>query len=949
MGPTSGARVNFLQFVVLGFGAGAAYALLAQGVVLVYRGSGVVNFAHGAIAMFGAYLFYEFRDRHHWAGFYAGLAAVGLMALGGVLFSQLIMKPLASRSGLTRLVATLALVTGLQSLAVVIWGTTPRLVNSPLPDQPITIVGITVPQDRLWLTLIAAVTTVALWSISRFSRIGLATSAMAENQLSAASYGWSPDALSALNWGVGAAFAAVAGILIAPLAGLDSTTLTLIVIEALAVALVASFKSFPLTLVFGLALGIVESLATRYVHVQGLGQAAALGVVVVILVVRGRSLPLRSHILERMPAIGTGKVRPERLVFWVAVALVCDLFLFPDSWVNGLITSASMSIILLSVVVLTGLTGQLSLAQLSIAGVGTLTAAKLVADYHWPFLAVIVVGAAASMVVGVVFALPALRTRGVNLAVVTLALALALQAMLFTNSSYTGGGTGETVGPQKVFGISLDPIFTPQRYGVLCIVLLVGCALMVTNLRRSRAGRRLIAVRANERAAAALGISVTEAKIYGFVVSSALAGIGGILLGFTSYQVVFEQYDPVQSIYVIIYALLGGVGYVLGAPIGGLLVTSGLVTAVGHNIPVLSYLANHPVLFAGIGLLAILLQNPDGMANQFAVRRPDAFGRLVLWLLRPLFVGLERTRSLALVGLERLGAHTVARRLTRSASNSNASADSADEPAPRRVRPATLSARDVTVRYGAVTAVRDVTLTVGPGEVVGLIGPNGAGKTSLLDALAGATRLSKGAVALDGQRIDRWPVHRRARAGIARSFQSLELFEDLTVRENLLSASDSRDRFAYLSNILRPGSHRLSTAALTAVRYFGLANDLDERPDTMSNGRRHLVSIARAAANAPSILLLDEPVSGLDEYESGELATLIRDLALEWGVGILVVEHDMGFVMRACDRIVVLNFGATIAEGTPAEVRGDPRVIAAYLGEDTETGSVPAHRSAVRA
>jgi len=266
----------FVSYTITGLFFGAAYAVAASGLVLTYTTTGIFNFAHGAIGMFGAYLFYDLRDAHRWPGLLAGIVAVGTMSLGGVLFSQMIMKPLAARSGLTRLVATLALVTGLQSLAVVIWGTTPRVVSGPLPDSSVSFASITIPQDRLWLAAIAVVITFVLWAVSRFTRIGLATSAMAENQLSAATYGWSPDGLSALNWGVGAAFASLGGILIAPLAGLDSTTLTLIVIEALAVALVAGFKSFPLTLVFGFALGIVEVLATRYVHVPNLGQAAAL-------------------------------------------------------------------------------------------------------------------------------------------------------------------------------------------------------------------------------------------------------------------------------------------------------------------------------------------------------------------------------------------------------------------------------------------------------------------------------------------------------------------------------------------------------------------------------------------------------------------------------------------------------------------------------------------------
>jgi sulfate-transporting ATPase len=231
-----------------------------------------------------------------------------------------------------------------------------------------------------------------------------------------------------------------------------------------------------------------------------------------------------------------------------------------------------------------------------------------------------------------------------------------------------------------------------------------------------------------------------------------------------------------------------------------------------------------------------------------------------------------------------------------------------------------------------VLAVHDVALGVEPGQVVGLIGPNGAGKTSLIDAVTGFAR-STGRIAVDGVAIGTWPAHRRARAGVSRSFQSLELFEDVTVGDNLRVASDPRDRRAYLTDLVAPGDPPLTAAALEAVREFGLAAQLDALPGDLSYGERRLAAVARAVATEPSILLLDEPASGLGQQESRELAELVRRLADEWGIAVLLVEHDMDLVMRVCDRITVLDFGRVIAEGTPEEVRADPAVVAAYLGE----------------
>jgi ABC-type branched-subunit amino acid transport system ATPase component len=243
------------------------------------------------------------------------------------------------------------------------------------------------------------------------------------------------------------------------------------------------------------------------------------------------------------------------------------------------------------------------------------------------------------------------------------------------------------------------------------------------------------------------------------------------------------------------------------------------------------------------------------------------------------------------------------------------------------------------VSFGGVRALDDVTLAVHPGEVVGLIGPNGAGKTTLIDAVTGYVRPQRGRVTLGGADLSAEPAARRARAGVTRSFQSLELFEDMTVRENLQAASDPRDLAAYLGNLVRRERRDLPDSAVTAVREFGLEADLGAKPQELPYGRRRLVAIARAVATDPAILLLDEPAAGLDDAETAELSALIRQLADARGIGVLLVEHDMNLVMGACDRIVVLNFGEILGAGTPAEIRAHPEVIAAYLGVTRPDGT----------
>jgi len=249
-----------------------------------------------------------------------------------------------------------------------------------------------------------------------------------------------------------------------------------------------------------------------------------------------------------------------------------------------------------------------------------------------------------------------------------------------------------------------------------------------------------------------------------------------------------------------------------------------------------------------------------------------------------------------------------------------------------RVPPRTLELENVTVQYGGVRAVDGVSFSVTPGTILGLIGPNGAGKTSVIDAVTGFTRAS-GSVRLDGKELMGMPAAKRARAGVSRSFQSLELFEDISVFDNLRAASDPRDKLSYLRDLVYPAAPPLPSSVVAAIREFGLEDDLDRNVQDLPYARRRLLAIARAIASQPSVLLLDEPAAGLGDVETAELAHLVRRLADDWGIAVLLIEHDMNFVMSVCDRIVVLDFGRQIAEGTREEVRNDPTVVAAYLGE----------------
>jgi len=240
-----------------------------------------------------------------------------------------------------------------------------------------------------------------------------------------------------------------------------------------------------------------------------------------------------------------------------------------------------------------------------------------------------------------------------------------------------------------------------------------------------------------------------------------------------------------------------------------------------------------------------------------------------------------------------------------------------------------LSAVEVTVRYGANTAVDAVSLEAVPGQIVGLIGPNGAGKTSFIDAITGLTPMASGRVLLDGTDITTWPAHRRAAIGVRRTFQALRLFDDLTVSENLIVAAESSRRFGFLRDLIRP--RQPSVAIDRTLELTGLVDLADALPRDLPAGTRRLVGVARGVVSNPSVLLLDEPAAGLDTHETEELGHVLQRLA-ETGVGMLLVEHDTDLVFRVSTQVVAIDFGVMIASGPSAEVRQSPAVVAAYLG-----------------
>ena len=884
------------QFAVIGLGAGSLYAIAAIGLVLVFRGSRVVNFAQGAMGMMAAYVFYELHQNWHLSVVLAIPAGLLVSGALGAAFYYFEIRQLKDASNLIKIVATLALFVIAQEVINLVFGAQPRTVNSSLPTNSVTIFGASVGEDRLWIFGIVIVLTVVLWAIYKYTTFGLATTAVAENPTAAATLAISPDVVAAANWFIGAALGGLAAILLVPITTLSAENLSLIVIPILAAAVIGGFSSFPITTIAGLVLGVAQSEVTRYVSTPGWDTAVPFIAVTLILFFRGSRVAGRGEFFGKLPSVGSGRTAPALLILGGGVSLLCIWIIFPYDWLIALEYQLVFAIIIMSLVVVTGYCGQISLAQMAFAGVGGLIASWLYSTYHVDFLLALLCGVVAVVPAAVVVALAGVRTRGVALAIVTLGLAFSLEAIIFTNTQFTGGPEGFVTDDPHLFGLPVGGLEYPARFATLTLGLLVLIGLAVANLRRGRAGRRLIAVRTNERAAAAMGISVAGAKIYAFALGGMIAAIGGVLLCFFLGAPDFTNFVGITSITFAESAVLGGVGH-LGGP---LVASSYQPDALGPQV--FSFLGGNVAIWLAIAgaaaLLITLPRFPDGLVP--LIERASA-----RWL-TPLRARFSRRRAPSLDSLTSGMAEPLAS--------------------------AVLSLHEVSVTFGGTKALQRLSLEVRSGEVVGLIGPNGAGKTTAIDAITGFVQPSEGRILLGDVDISAWGPERRARAGLSRSFQSLELFDDLSVLENMQAASDRRDLLAYASDLVHPGVGTLSPLAAEAIRSFRLEDSLTTQARHLSFAQRRLLGVARALAVGGSILLLDEPASGLGHVDAMALSDTIVAWAKEHGIGILLIEHNVDLVLRTCDRIVALDFGLMIGSGSPEHIRTDPHVVDAYLG-----------------
>jgi len=627
---------QILLFALLGLGSGSLIAGMALGVVLTYRGSGIINIAIGAVAMLGGYSYWSLKTGVYGWEFPTALAllvTLVILIVLGVIIELIAFRPLRTASPLAKLAASLGVLLVAQASVVLAFGIASKPQPPVLPRSTVTIFGATVPIDRLILPGIVLAAALALSLLFRVSRFGLATRAAAENEIGAMLNGLSPNELALANTVLATVVAGGLGVLAASITQLDSTSLPLQVVPALTAALFARFTSFWIAAFAGIAIGMLENIlyylqtmswfpTDHGVAMPGVQPLLVFVLMVIAMFVRGTSLPSRGELVERRLPAAPRATRMGRTAVIATVAAVVALIVLPYDFRQALITSLLAAIMCLSLVVITGFVGQISIVQLALAGVSGFILSHLATDHGVGFPWSMLAGAVGATVCGLIVAASALRVRGVSLAVVTLAAAVAIEQFVFLSSTWGGGSSSSPVPEPKLFGLDLGP-YGPFKgvdgkvpspvFGFFVVGMTLALGLLVANLRRSSLGQRMLAVRSNERAAAATGINVRNVKLAAFGISSFIAGVAGALYGYNFSSVTVSRFSALTALSLIAFAYVGGITMVLGAVLAGLISVEALVPYALEKW--LNISGNWALLFGGIALIVTLFQNPEGVAG----------------------------------------------------------------------------------------------------------------------------------------------------------------------------------------------------------------------------------------------------------------------------------------------------------------------------------------------
>lgn len=899
------------QALATGAMTGLTYAVLGAGLVLVFRATRVVNFAHGDAGAFGALLLGKLVADFDWP--YLAALPVALAAGGaiGALMELVVVRRLFHAPRLVLLVATIGLSQLLFAATLLIFDIE-TATNFPVPfDRQLELGPVTLlPAELLALVTIPPLVLFVGRFLTR-TPYGIAIRSSAENADAALLAGISVKRVSTMVWVLAGVLAVATVIVYNPLRnpslGLPTAAFgPSLVLRALAAGLVGRMESLPLTFAGGLLLGVTEAMLLVNFGDPGLVNLVFAAAVVALVLVRGGTAAEDGQAIvppaPRAPRVAASAVARRVPAIATAAAVLAAVLLpvvFPSSSQISLFARVALfAIVGLSVTLLTGWAGLLSLGQFAFVGIGAVGTLSLV-NRGMPFGAAVAYSCVAAVLLGLLVGWPALRVGGLFLAVTTLGFAIAVDSWVLRRPELVGEST--TVGSLPRGSLGPFDLRSQRTYYYVCLIVLLVAVAIVARLRRTGVGRTLIAVRDNERSAAAFTVSPAHAKLTAFAVAAGLAAVAGGLLAGLIVQIRVDAFSPALSLQVVAMTIIGGLGSVAGAVLGAVWML-GLPALLGDSAEVRA-------LTSGAGLLVLLLYLPGGLVSVLHATR-DA---MQSWAARRFPTRLDDAPTTL----------AVARRPATEVTD-------ADAPA--------LRVADITVRFGGRVAVDDVSFAVDGGTVVGLIGSNGAGKTTLMNSICGFVP-GTGTVVLHGRDITPLSPHERARAGLGRAFQNARLFADLTVRETLQVALERDEATELVPSMLGLGPSRRAERAKRAqadelIDLVGMGRYADAPVGTLSTGTRRIAELACLLALSPRVLLLDEPTAGVAQRETEAFGPLIQRIRQELDASVLIIEHDMPLIMSISDVVHCLEAGAVIASGPPDEVRSDPRVIASYLGTD---------------
>ena len=912
--------------IVLGTIIGMTYGLLAVGLVLIYRSNRIVNFAHGEVGAFAAAVFGVVVTRWHVPYYVALPLAITLGGAVAALAEIAVIRRLRNAPRLMSIVATLGVGQFLVFFGAAV--NTQASAGFAFPQPPFVPVfdigALRITPAYSGILFIAPWLVVAIAVFLRKSSFGVGIRAAAANPEAARMAGIFAGRMSSLAWALAGGLSAFTAILVLPSRGISSGESfgPALLLRALAGAVVARMISLPVALAAGIALGVIEQVLLWNSPGSGLVEVVLFVIILGALLVQ-RQQGGRDEEKGSWAAVQAWRPVPEafRKVFVVrhlgvitglaaAAVSVVLVMLVTNNDAIILVSMMGFAVVGLSVGVITGLGGQLSLGQFALAAVGATISyyvSSRTGSFPLAFLYAGLGAAATSLLIG----LPALRLRGLMLTVTTLSFALVTPAWLLQQPWMLGAGVDP--GRPVVFGTELD---TGRGYYPVALLVTVLMVLLARNVRRGGFGRLLVAIRDNEDNARAFTVPARLVKIQGFLLAGFIAGVGGAMYGHTFARIGTAVFGTRASIDVVVMTVIGGISTLAG-PLIGVLYTIG--------IPAFVPLDTAGLAATSLGFLLLIMYLPGGLAQVVLPLRDRLVARLVRGKV-DLDVAVETVpddeASMPI-------AKQLAGRVALAPLPSNGA---------RVLRPKFLECVGLVKHFGGIRAVDDVSFHVRTGETVGLIGPNGAGKTTLFELLGGFTRPDRGRVGFAGRDVTRLGPEARARLGLIRSFQDAALFPTMTVEETVMLALERVLPTSFLRSCagLTGADREKRRRAAEIVELMGLGRYRHAQIQELSTGTRRITELACLVALEPTVLLLDEPSSGIAQRETEALGTLLGELKRELSLTLLVIEHDIPLIMSLADRIVVMDVGQVIATGPPEIVRTDPRVVEAYLGGSIE-------------